>query len=89
MQAQAIRQAFLDYFVEQGHQIVPSSSLIPRTDPTLLFTNAGMVPFKDVFLGLEQRPYQRAVSSQRCMRAGGIMTILFLVVLMVMINLVY
>ncbi|WP_253253739.1 alanine--tRNA ligase [Acidithiobacillus marinus] len=71
MQAQAIRQAFLDFFVEQGHQIVPSSSLIPRNDPTLLFTNAGMVPFKDVFLGLEQRPYQRAVSSQRCMRAGG------------------
>lgn len=71
MQAQAIRQAFLDYFMEQGHQIVPSSALIPRNDPTLLFTNAGMVPFKDVFLGLEQRPYQRAVSSQRCMRAGG------------------
>ncbi|MHB1658433.1 MAG: alanine--tRNA ligase [Acidithiobacillus sp.] len=71
MQAQAIRQAFLEYFVEQGHQIVPSSPLIPRNDPTLLFTNAGMVPFKDVFLGLETRPYRRAVSSQRCMRAGG------------------
>ncbi|MHB8265596.1 MAG: alanine--tRNA ligase, partial [Acidithiobacillus ferrivorans] len=71
MHAQAIRQAFLEYFVEQGHQIVPSSPLIPRNDPTLLFTNAGMVPFKDVFLGLETRPYRRAVSSQRCMRAGG------------------
>ncbi|MCL5980419.1 MAG: alanine--tRNA ligase [Gammaproteobacteria bacterium] len=71
MQAELIRQAFLDYFAENGHSIVPSSDLIPRNDPTLLFTNAGMVQFKDVFLGLEARPYRRAVSSQRCMRAGG------------------
>ncbi|MGV6817257.1 MAG: alanine--tRNA ligase [Thiotrichales bacterium] len=66
-----IRQAFLDFFAERGHQIVPSSSLVPGNDPTLLFTNAGMVQFKDTFLGLEERPYTRATSSQRCVRAGG------------------
>ncbi len=71
MRSQAIRQAFLDFFAARGHEIVPSSPLVPRNDPTLLFTNAGMVPFKDTFLGLEQRPYRRAVSAQRCMRAGG------------------
>lgn len=66
-----IRQAFLDFFAERGHQVVPSSSLVPGNDPTLLFTNAGMVQFKDTFLGLEERPYTRATSSQRCVRAGG------------------
>lgn len=66
-----LRQAFLDFFADRGHQVVPSSSLIPAGDPTLLFTNAGMVQFKDLFLGRERRPYQRAVSSQRCVRAGG------------------
>ena len=66
-----IRQAFLDYFATQQHQIVPSSSLIPGNDATLLFNNAGMVQFKDVFLGAESRPYTRATSSQRCVRAGG------------------
>ncbi|UTP71841.1 alanine--tRNA ligase [Alteromonas sp. LMIT006] len=66
-----IRQSFLDYFAKQGHQTVASSSLVPADDPTLLFTNAGMNQFKDVFLGTEQRIYQRAVSSQRCVRAGG------------------
>lgn len=66
-----IRQAFLNFFAERGHQIVASSSLVPGNDPTLLFTNAGMVQFKDTFLGMEERPYQRATSSQRCVRAGG------------------
>lgn len=66
-----IRQAFLDYFAQQGHTAVSSSSLVPGNDPTLLFTNAGMVQFKDCFLGAEQRDYVRAVSSQRCVRAGG------------------
>ena len=66
-----IRKAFLDFFQERGHAIVPSSSLVPANDPTLLFTNAGMVQFKDVFLGREERPYTRATSSQRCVRAGG------------------
>jgi alanyl-tRNA synthetase len=66
-----IRQAFLDYFAEQGHEVVPSSSLVPGNDPTLLFTNAGMVQFKDVFLGRERRDCLRAASSQRCVRAGG------------------
>jgi len=66
-----IRRAFLDFFVERGHQEVPSSSLVPANDPTLLFTNAGMVQFKDTFLGVEERPYKRATSSQRCVRAGG------------------
>ncbi len=66
-----IRSRFLDYFKKNGHTIVPSSSLVPGNDPTLLFTNAGMVQFKDTFLGTENRPYQRATSSQRCVRAGG------------------
>ncbi|MDP3269955.1 MAG: alanine--tRNA ligase [Legionella sp.] len=71
MKSSEIRQAFFNYFAEHGHQLVESSSLIPANDPTLLFTNAGMVQFKDLFLGIESRPYQRAVSSQRCVRAGG------------------
>lgn len=66
-----IRRLFLEYFHQHAHEIVPSSSLIPNNDPTLLFTNAGMVQFKDVFLGKDKRPYQRATSSQRCVRAGG------------------
>jgi len=66
-----IRQAFLDFFAERDHRVVASSSLVPGNDPTLLFTNAGMVQFKDVFLGAEQRDYKRATSSQRCVRAGG------------------
>src|SRR3954464_14627333 len=66
-----IRQKFIDYFHTQGHQPVASSRLIPENDPTLLFTNAGMNQFKDVFLGLEQRDYNRAASSQKCVRAGG------------------
>ena len=67
----SLRTAFLEYFKSKDHQIVQSSSLVPGNDPTLLFTNAGMVPFKDVFLGAEARPYTRATSSQRCVRAGG------------------
>ena len=66
-----IRTAFLEFFRRHGHEVVSSSSLVPGNDPTLLFTNAGMVPFKDVFLGQEQRSYVRAASSQRCVRAGG------------------
>ncbi|MCU7808171.1 MAG: alanine--tRNA ligase, partial [Candidatus Thiodiazotropha sp. (ex Semelilucina semeliformis)] len=66
-----IRNAFLDYFAEHGHEVVSSSPLVPQNDPTLLFTNAGMVQFKDVFLGREKRNYHRATSSQRCVRAGG------------------
>src|SRR6266545_773374 len=69
--ANDLRQGFLDYFKGHGHAIVPSSSLIPQADPTLLFTNAGMVQFKSVFLGNEQRAYTRAASSQKCVRAGG------------------
>ncbi|HEX9284949.1 MAG TPA: alanine--tRNA ligase [Nitrospirales bacterium] len=69
--ANELRQGFLDYFKGHGHAIVPSSSLIPQADPTLLFTNAGMVQFKSVFLGNEQRAYTRAASSQKCIRAGG------------------
>src|SRR5690348_4401752 len=71
MSAADVRRAFLDYFAERGHTVVPSSSLVPGNDPTLLFTNAGMVQFKDVFLGKERRDYVRATSSQRCVRAGG------------------
>ena len=66
-----IRQAFLDFFAEKEHQVVPSSSLVPADDPTVLFTNAGMFQFKDTFLGREKRSYSRAVSVQRCVRAGG------------------
>ena len=69
--AQQLRQAFVQYFEQQGHQAVPSSALIPQADPTLLFTNAGMNQFKRVFLGEETRPYKRAVSVQKCLRAGG------------------
>lgn len=71
LSSNAIRSRFLDYFREHIHEIVPSSSLVPHNDPTLLFTNAGMVQFKDVFLGTEKRSYTRAASSQRCVRAGG------------------
>src|SRR6202451_2769661 len=66
-----VRRMFLDFFVQKGHRVVPSSSLVPTNDPTLLFTNAGMNQFKDVFLGLDQREYTRATSSQKCVRAGG------------------
>jgi len=71
MKSADIRRSFLEFFEGHGHTIVPSSPLVPGNDPTLLFTNAGMVQFKDVFLGREKRPYTRAVSSQRCVRAGG------------------
>ena len=71
MKSADIRDAFLNYYASKQHSIVPSSSLVPGNDPTLLFTNAGMVQFKDVFLGAEKRDYNRAVSSQRCVRAGG------------------
>ena len=71
MKTSDIRQTFLDFFSEKQHQVVPSSPLIPANDATLLFTNAGMVPFKDTFLGLETRSYTRAVSAQCCLRAGG------------------
>ncbi|WP_018881078.1 alanine--tRNA ligase [Thioalkalivibrio sp. ALE30] len=71
MKSADIRRSFLEFFEGHGHTIVPSSPLVPGNDPTLLFTNAGMVQFKDVFLGREKRPYTRAVSTQRCVRAGG------------------
>ena len=71
MKSSEIRKRFLDYFAEKGHSIVPSSALVPKGDPTLLFTNAGMVQFKGVFLGEEKRDYTRAVTCQKCMRAGG------------------
>jgi alanyl-tRNA synthetase len=66
-----IRSSFLQYFARNGHEIVPSSSLVPRNDPTLMFTNAGMVQFKNVFTGAERRHYNRAVTAQKCVRAGG------------------
>jgi alanyl-tRNA synthetase len=71
MSTNALRARFVEYFQRHDHRFVASSSLVPASDPTLLFTNAGMVPFKDVFLGRDKRDYQRAVSSQRCVRAGG------------------
>ena len=71
MKSSEIRQQFLDYFASKGHAIVASSSLVPHEDPTLLFTNAGMNQFKDVFLGFDKRPYTRATTSQKCVRAGG------------------
>ena len=71
MKSAEIRQKFLDFFAAKGHQIVSSSSLVPHEDPTLLFTNAGMNQFKDVFLGFDKRPYTRATTSQKCVRAGG------------------
>jgi alanyl-tRNA synthetase len=71
LKANDLRKMFLDYFAERGHKIVPSSSLVPKNDPTLLFTNAGMVQFKGVFLGEDVRDYNRAVTSQKCVRAGG------------------
>ncbi|MDR2712854.1 MAG: alanine--tRNA ligase, partial [Clostridiales bacterium] len=71
MKGNEIRRKFIDFFLDKGHTEVEGSSLVPYDDPTLLFTNAGMVPFKNVFLGLEKRPYTRAVGVQRCLRAGG------------------
>ena len=71
MKSSEIRQQFLDFFASKGHQIVASSSLVPHEDPTLLFTNAGMNQFKEVFLGFDKRPYSRATTSQKCVRAGG------------------
>ncbi len=71
MKASDVRRTFLEFFQRHGHQVVASSSLVPQNDPTLLFTNAGMNQFKDVFTGVEQRPYKRATSSQKCVRAGG------------------
>ena len=66
-----IREVFLDFFKRNEHEVIESSSLVPRNDPTLLFTNAGMVQFKNVFTGVEKREYDRAVTSQKCVRAGG------------------
>ncbi|HEX7965406.1 MAG TPA: alanine--tRNA ligase-related protein, partial [Gammaproteobacteria bacterium] len=71
MNSNEIRTRFLEYFRKQGHTIVASSPLVPGNDPTLLFTNAGMVQFKDVFLGQDKRAFVRATTSQRCVRAGG------------------
>ena len=71
MNSSDIRAGFLEYFRSKGHAIVPSSPLVPANDPTLLFVNSGMVQFKDLFLGKEKRPYVRATSSQRSLRAGG------------------
>src|ERR1700674_1692044 len=66
-----IRSTFLKFFADNGHEIVASSPLVPRNDPTLMFTNAGMVQFKNVFTGIERRPYSRAATAQKCVRAGG------------------
>src|SRR5919107_2106275 len=71
MTGNEIRQKFLDYFEARGHKVVPSSPLLPANDPTLLFVNAGMNQFKDTFLGMEKRDYKRAVTTQKCIRAGG------------------
>src|SRR5258706_3680612 len=71
MKSAEIRSGFLEYFKSKGHAIVPSSSLVPANDPTLLFVNSGMVQFKDVFLAKDKRAYARATTSQRCVRAGG------------------
>src|SRR3982751_6104502 len=70
-QSALIRRTFLDFFAARGHEIVPSAPLVPQNDPTLMFVNAGMVPFKDVFTGKDTRPYQRATSSQKCIRISG------------------
>ena len=71
MKAAQVRKAFLDFFAQRGHEIVRSSSLVPHNDPTLLFNNAGMNQFKDVFTGAETRAYKRATTAQKCVRAGG------------------
>ena len=71
MKSSDIRAEFLGYFAGKGHTVVASSPLVPGNDPTLLFTNSGMVQFKDVFLGQDRRPYSRAATAQRCVRAGG------------------
>src|SRR5436189_2343988 len=71
MKSSEIRSSFLKFFESKGHTIVPSSQLVPANDPTLLFVNSGMVQFKDVFLGKDQRPYKRATTAQRSLRAGG------------------
>jgi alanyl-tRNA synthetase len=71
METQQIREAFLDYFAQKKHKIIKSSPLLPQDDPTLLFTNAGMNQFKNIFLGLEKRSYKRAASVQKCLRVSG------------------
>lgn len=71
LKSREVRQLFFDYFTKNGHQLVSSSSLVPENDPTLLFANAGMNQFKNLFLGLEKRSYNRAITSQKCVRAGG------------------
>ena len=71
MNSKEIRKKFLDYFAVNGHTVVPSASLVPDKDPSLLFVNAGMVQFKNLFLGIEKRDYTRATSCQKCVRAGG------------------
>ena len=71
MKVADLRSAFLSYFVEDGHTLVPSASLIPQSDPSLLFVNAGMVPFKSYFLGQEKPPYKKATTAQHCLRVGG------------------